>query len=77
MQKINKFIIDEMVKAQLAINKFLNDEKGEANIIAMILILVIVISLVIIFREQLQEIVTKIWDNINKNVDAANGNVTY
>lgn len=53
------------------IMEFLRGEKGEANIIAVILILAIVIALVVIFRENIEEMVDQIWSNIQGNFGEA------
>lgn len=49
--------------------KLWKNEKGEANIIAIILILAIVIALAIIFRNQLGNLFNKIWNSLFSNVD--------
>ena len=77
MQKFNDFLLGAYIKMTNGVQNLMKKENGEANIIAIILVLVIVISIVIIFRQQLQNIVTNIFNNINKNVEAANGNITY
>ena len=50
---------------------FLRGEKGEANIIAVILVLAIVIALVVIFRENIEQMVDDIWSNIQGNFSQA------
>lgn len=44
--------------------RLLKDERGETNIIAIILILVIVIGLVIIFKDKIETMVGNIWTKI-------------
>lgn len=51
------------------LNKLLKDESGEANIIAIILVLAIVIALAIIFRTQLSNLFNQIWGSIFDDVD--------
>ena len=58
-----RFLVKEKV------SKILKNESGEANIIAIILILAIVIALAIIFRNQLSALFTKIWSSLFSNVD--------
>lgn len=49
--------------------KLLKNESGEANIIAIILVLAIVIALAIIFRNQLTALFNKIWNSLFSAVD--------
>ena len=55
-------------KLRKRVDAAVNDESG-MEIIAIILILVIVLALVIIFREQIGNLVKKIWDKIWGEVD--------
>lgn len=60
------------VKGLLAKEKLcdlLKNERGDTNIIAIILILAIVIALAIIFRNQLTALFNKIWNSLFANVD--------
>lgn len=56
-----------MAKAKL--EKLIKNESGEANIIAIILILAIVIALAIIFKTQLTNLFNKIWNSLFSDVD--------
>lgn len=51
--------------------KLLKNESGEANIIAIILVLAIVIALAIIFKKQLTALFDKIWNSLFSDVDKA------
>lgn len=53
------------MKAKLG--RLLKDERGETNIIAIILILVIVIGLVIVFKGHIETMVNNIWVRINQD----------
>lgn len=55
----------EKIKASL------KDERGDTNIIAIIIILAIVIALAIIFRNQIMALFNKIWNGLFNNVDNA------
>ncbi len=50
-------------------NKLLKDERGDTNIIAIIIILAIVIGLAIVFKTQLSALFSKIWTNLFSNTD--------
>lgn len=58
-----------MAKAKL--NQLWEDETGDTNIIAIILILAIVIALAIVFKTQLSTLFNKIWTSLFSNVDGA------
>ncbi|MBP1565732.1 MAG: hypothetical protein J6A58_08280 [Oscillospiraceae bacterium] len=47
----------------------LKDERGEVNLIAILLIIVVVVGLVIIFRESITTLINNIFKNINKEVE--------
>lgn len=51
--------------------KLLKNEKGETNLVAIILILAVVIALVVIFRGEIEKILDKIWSAIGGDVDDA------
>lgn len=46
-------------------------ENGEANIIAIILIIAIVVALAIVFRTQIKSLFDRIWASINNGVSPA------
>lgn len=71
MQNLHNFLIAKYVAAKMKAEGFLKSEKGEANIIAVILVLAIVIALVVVFRENIEKIVNKIWSSISGNLDNA------
>lgn len=51
--------------------KALKNEKGETNLVAIILILAVVIALVVIFKDELADIFDQIWSSISGDVDQA------
>lgn len=54
--------------------RFLKDEKGEVNIIAIIVILAIALALAVVFRNQIVKLFDQIWGGI---WDSANGGQDY
>lgn len=62
-----------MAKQKLA--KLMKSERGEANIIAIILVLAIVIALAIVFRKAIGDLFDTIWDGITGQV--GNASSTY
>ena len=59
------------LKALAKAKSVMKDERGDTNIIAIIIILAIVIALAIIFRTQLINLFNKIWNGLFNNVDNA------
>lgn len=73
MQNFQNFLIAKYVEAKMKMDSFLKNEKGEANIIAVILVLAIVIGLVVIFRKNITNMVDGIWQNISTDFTNATG----
>lgn len=44
------------------------DNRGEINIISMVLIIIVVIALVAIFQDEMTDIVTKMFDKIRESM---------
>lgn len=65
---VNKLCLRAIGAKEKAL-KCLKNERGEANIIAIILVLAIVIALAIIFRNQLTALFNKIWNSLFSDVD--------
>lgn len=63
---INKLCIKGMI-AKENLKKMISEERGEANIIAIIMILVIVIGLVVIFRGAISDLVGDIIDRFTQD----------
>ena len=65
---VNKLYIKGLMAKQ-KLTKALTSESGEANIIAIILVLAIVIALAIVFKNQLTTLFNKIWGGLFADVD--------
>lgn len=59
----------KMAQAKAKMMNALKDERGEVNLIAILLIIVVVVGLVIIFRESITTLINNIFKNINKEVE--------
>lgn len=68
-------VVDKLYfKAMMAkakVSQLWKDEKGDTNIIAIIIILAIVIALAIVFKSQLSALFNKIWSSLFADVDNA------
>ena len=60
----NYFLRTFLMRKQL-IKDFIKDEKGETNIVAIILIIVIVIGLVVIFKDRISSLIENLFDKID------------
>lgn len=71
---VNKLYIKGLI-AKDRICKGIKDERGDTNIIAIIIILAIVIALAIVFRKSIGELFNTIWGGITN--DVTNATNTY
>ena len=66
IKKLNRKIGEYCVCARTK----LSDCSGDSNIIAVILITVVVIGLAVVFRKQMNEIVSKLFSSVNSSIDS-------
>jgi len=59
------------------VTRFFKDEKGEVNIIAIIVILAIALALAVIFRNQIVKLFDQIWDGIWGDANSQDYNGRY
>lgn len=50
-----------------SLKNFLFEERGDTTIIAIVLVLVVVIGLAVIFRDNIVSLANKAWDSVFKN----------
>lgn len=62
MMMTNLMVLATM--ARLRLKEVFCDEKGEVNIVAMIILIVIAVMLALLFREQIGELVNKLFESI-------------
>lgn len=53
------------------VHNFFVDEKGDTNLISIVIVLVIVLALAVVFRKNIAELVNKMWEQIFKDANAA------
>ena len=70
MQNLINMIIVECMLVKEKARVALTNERGEANIIAIILVLAIVIALAVVFRSSLTTLFNKIWNSFTGNVNS-------
>ncbi len=66
---MKKNIRKTMLKVSNGVNGFMSEEKGEVNLIAILLIILVTIGLVIIFRTQITNLINNIFTKINQNIN--------
>ena len=69
MSKLANKMYFKMLGAKRRALKALKKENGEANIIAIVLILAIVIALAIIFRKQIMNLFDTVWGALFDDVE--------
>ena len=52
------------------IKSFFEEERGETNIIAIILLILVVVGLVVIFRTQITNLINSLFGKVNDSVDS-------
>ena len=70
MSKLATNLYIKGLQAKEKLSKLWKNERGEANIIAIILVLAIVIALAIIYRSSLTALFNKIWGSLFADVDS-------
>lgn len=71
MKKIDQMLLNTKVAAEKAketvvneVKNFVTDEKGDTNIISIVIILVIVVGLAIVFRSNIENLFNAIWNKV-------------
>lgn len=68
-----------MAYAQVKLNRFLRDEKGDVNIVSIVVLIGIAVLLAIVFKDAIGELLTDLLETIKGNAtgavnDAVDGN---
>lgn len=62
-------VMNRLVKAKEAFAAKLGEERGDTNIISVIIILVIVIALAATFKTNIEKVAKDLWTNINSTAE--------
>lgn len=65
----NIIMLGNMAKFKL--KEFFSDEKGEVNVVAIVVLIGIAVLLALLFREKIEELLVKLFGIINLTVDQA------
>ena len=72
---MNSLILKGYLAAKTKIHNFMNNERGDASVIAVIMIIVIVIALVAIFKDGITDIVKKLMAQITGGISGVTGDL--
>ncbi len=56
-----------------AVRSFFADESGDTNLISIVVVLVIVMALAVVFRKNIADLLTQMWNQIFKDAQGATG----
>lgn len=62
-------MMNKLIKMKEGFAEKFMDERGDTNVISVIIILVVVIGLAVTFKKNIEGISTNIWSNITKQAD--------
>jgi len=68
-QKFRTFLRKTETAIVRGINSFIKDERGETNLIAILLIIVVTVALVAVFKDNILDLIEDIFKKIGKEVD--------
>lgn len=63
-----------MAYAQVKLNRFLRDEKGDVNIVSIVVLIGIAVLLAIVFKDAIGELLTSLLETIQGNATGAVNN---
>ncbi len=69
LKKIGQAMSKTELKIKNAIYRFANEEKGGTEIVAILLIIIVLIGVVVIFRNQLSSLIEGFFEKISNDVD--------
>ncbi len=55
-------------KAKCKVMSFFEDETGDTNIIAIILLIIVVIAMAVIFRNQIANVINSLFNRVNNDI---------
>lgn len=71
MSKIANKLLLKGLEAKIKLVDALKSERGDTNIISIIVILAIVIALAVIFRKSIMDLFSQIWGSLTDEVTSA------
>jgi Flp pilus assembly pilin Flp len=71
--KLTKKLWTMYYKGKNEMQRLLTDERGEVNLVVILLLIVVAVGLVVVFRKNITALIDKIFTAINGGVDDALG----
>lgn len=69
LDTMDKVLIGAKVRWDLFVHRLLHEEKGASDIVAIMVVIVILLAVAVIFKEQLEELVKKVFGKATTWVD--------
>jgi Flp pilus assembly pilin Flp len=69
LRKFKQALIKTELKVRNAIYNFVNEEKGGTEIVAILLIIIVLIGVVVIFRNELSALISSFFKRITNDVN--------
>lgn len=76
MKNILKALSLQMPMLKARVNSVIRDEKGAVDLITIIVLIAVVMILVVVFREQMMELISSLFESIGLNAEKATQNTT-
>lgn len=76
MKNILKALSLQMPMLKARVNSLIRDEKGAVDLITIIVLIAVVMILVVVFREQMMNLINSLFDSIGSNADKATQSTT-
>lgn len=67
MRKLSAYLMASLVNAKFKMNKFISEEKGAVDIVAVVVLIGIAVLLAIVFKEQIGTLLTRLLNTITTN----------
>jgi hypothetical protein len=68
-KKLKRAAIKADIRIRNAMHRIINEEKGGTEIVAILLIIIVLIGIVVIFRNQLSKLITDFFERITNDVN--------
>ncbi len=63
--------------AKKAADKFLKDERGDVNVVSIVVLIAIAVILALAFKDKIVELLTKLFKGIDENTDNINKTTNF
>lgn len=67
-RKLDMLLISAKGRMDRSMEHLLHEEKGAADIVAILVVIVVVIAIAAVFRQQLSKLVTDVFDKASKDL---------